>query len=85
MVCSAGGFEEVPDSDEASQVESPRVCRCENQLAHWDWAGRLHSDLPEWCRPAVGNGPRALTPLEMDYHTVDDGKGKLSVQLLICN
>ena len=45
------------DSDEGSPVSSPgpRVCQCENQLAHWDWAGRPHPDLPECCRPAVAN------------------------------
>ena len=87
MVSSAGSFQEVPDSDidEASQVESSRVCRCENQLAHWDWNGRLHSNFSEWCQPAVGNGPLALTPLETNSQTVDDGNGKTSVQLLKCN
>ena len=85
MVSSVGSFEEVPDSDEASQAVSPWVCRCGNQLAHWDWCRRPHSDLPESCRQAVGNGPRALTPLEMDSQTVDDDNGKISVQLLKCN
>ena len=56
------------DSDEGSPVSSPgpRVCQCENQLAHWDWAGRLHPNLPECCRPANGKGPGDVA--------VDDGK-----------
>jgi hypothetical protein len=87
MASSAGSFQEVPDSEEASQVSSPvvSVCRCENQLAHWDWAGRVHPNLPESCRPrfAIGNGPGGVTHLEMESQiAVDDGIGKTSVQLL---
>ena len=28
----------------------PEMCYCENQLAHYDWAGVIHEDLPELCR-----------------------------------
>ena len=59
------------DSDEGPPVSSPRVCQCENQLAHWDWAGRPHPDLPECCRPAVG------------YPHIPVGDGKISVQQYI--
>jgi hypothetical protein len=87
MASPAGSFQEVPDSEEGSQVSSPsvRVCRCENQLAHWDWAGRPHHNLPDSCRPrsAIGNGPGGVTHLEMESQiAVDDGIGKISVQLL---
>ena len=70
-------------SDEASPESSPRVCRCENQLVHWDWAGRLHPDLPECCRPATGKGPRnaTLSPLQMVSHIPVNDVTK-SVQLL---
>lgn len=54
------------EGSEASPMSSPRVCRCQNQLAHWDWAGRLHPNLPECCRPANGKGPGDVA--------VDDGK-----------
>jgi hypothetical protein len=37
----------------SAPTSSPRICRCENQLAHWDWAGRPHPNLPEECRPRV--------------------------------
>jgi hypothetical protein len=63
------------DSDEDSPVSSPRVCQCENQLAHFDWAGRPHPDLPECCRPAVGYATMA------SHIAVDDGK--ISVQQYI--
>ena len=53
------------DLDEGSPVSSPRVCQCENQLAHWDWAGRPHADLPECCRPAVENGYAKCTIIHM--------------------
>jgi hypothetical protein len=52
---SDGHHEGFEASDEASPAASPRVCRCENQLGHWDWAGRPLPDLPEWCRLAIRN------------------------------
>lgn len=65
---------------EASPVHmpTPGVCHCGNQLAHWDWAGRPHPNLPAWCRPAIGN--EDATPFQMASDiAVNDGK--LSVQL----
>ena len=65
------------DSDEGSPVSSPRVCQCENQLAHWDWAGRLHPDLPECCWPAVAIGYAKM----LSHIPANDGK--ISVQQYI--
>ena len=32
----------------------PRCCDCQNQLAHWNWAGVLHEDLPKVCKQTMG-------------------------------
>jgi hypothetical protein len=53
-ICSASSI--GSPSEEALPTSSPRRCHCENQLAHWDWAGRPHSDLPEECRPRPAIG-----------------------------
>src|SRR5271156_3262414 len=44
-----------PSKLETLSMSSPGICQCENQLAHWDWAGREHENLPEQCRrrPAI--------------------------------
>ena len=65
------------DSDEGSPVSSSMVCQCENQLAHWDWAGRPHPNLPECCWPAVANGYAIM----VSHIPVNDGK--ISVQQYI--
>jgi hypothetical protein len=38
------------ESPRESVDEQRGICQCENQLAHWDWAGRELSNLPEPCR-----------------------------------
>lgn len=57
-------------SDKGSPVSSSSVCQCGNQLAHWDWAGRPHPDLPECCRPAVAIGYATMA----SHIPVNDGK-----------
>ena len=55
-------------SGEGLPMSSPMVCQCENQLAHWDWAGRPHPNLPECCRSTIADAMMAtLIP-------VNDGK-----------
>ena len=62
------------DSDGGSPVLSPKVCQCGNQLAHWDWAGGPHPDLPECCWPAVEIGYATM----VSHIPVNDSK--ISVQ-----
>ena len=64
-------------SDHEGSDESPRagVCRCENQLAHWDWAGKPHPNLPAWCQAAIQNELQAASSIAVD-------EGKLSVQVI---
>ena len=77
LTCSADshykGSEGSPVSEGSPASDgSPlsSVCQCENQLAHWDWAGRPHPNLPERCWPA-----RAATSLQVVSHiAVNDGK-----------
>ena len=40
------------DDSSVSQPE-PMICSCQNQLAHWDWEGVLHKNLPELCRQFI--------------------------------
>lgn len=37
-----------------SRDESSPVCDCQNQLAHWNWNGVPHEDLPELCKRSMG-------------------------------
>jgi hypothetical protein len=80
---SADGFDEVvPDSESSS---SPR-CQHYNQLGHYDWGGRPHPNLPEWCRPTIDikNGPEAATLIDLPMASqiaVDESAGKISLQL----
>lgn len=30
------------------------ICGCQNQLAHWDWNGIPHKDLPKLCKQSLG-------------------------------
>ena len=32
----------------------PQWCDCENQLAHWNWNGVPHENLPELCKRTMG-------------------------------
>lgn len=32
----------------------PSMCDCGNQLAHWDWNGVPHDDLPTKCKNSIG-------------------------------
>jgi len=75
---SADGFD-VDDIDEAMPESSPTGCQHQNQLGHWDWAGRPHPNLPECCRPAVINGYVAMVS---DYY-IPANDGKISVQQYI--
>ena len=51
-------------SEETLSMSSPGICQCENQLAHWDWAGRPHEDLPLQCRhrAAIEEDGKILVP-----------------------
>jgi hypothetical protein len=65
-----GSHEDLP-------VSSPRVCQCENQLAHWDWNGQPRPNLPECCRPAIRNGAAHLQMAS----EIAVGDSEISVQL----
>lgn len=55
----------VGSPSEENQPSSPRICQCENQLAHYDWAGRWHPNLPKECRPrrlAIEEDGKILIP-----------------------
>lgn len=52
----------APDSDfevfegsspSRSQSRSTSVCSCMNQLAHYDWSGRLRPNLTRRCQPQL--------------------------------
>jgi hypothetical protein len=74
---SPEGHHEASDVDEASPPSSP-ICQCENQLAHWDWAGNPHPNLPKCCQPDAA----FVTRLKTAHLQTAEDDGKISVQLL---
>jgi len=42
-------------------LSSPTTCRCENQLAHWNWKGVPHPNLPEKCQRMLGSPVQSET------------------------
>lgn len=42
---------DIGDSDTLPSSPASSICRCENQLSHYNWDGIWHSDLPRKCRP----------------------------------
>lgn len=69
---SPDGLHENSDEIETPPLSSP-ICECQNQLAHWDWAGRPRPNLPKCCQPSK----EMLTFLQTGADV-----GKISVQLL---
>jgi hypothetical protein len=56
MVLSPESCSFIDGSHEDSSEESLTIpCVCENQLAHYDWNGDPHMDLPEQCRLTIRN------------------------------
>ncbi|KAF8804380.1 hypothetical protein BYT27DRAFT_7213934 [Phlegmacium glaucopus] len=37
-----------------SSSSIPRICNCQNQLAHYGWDGIPHEDLPDLCKRTMG-------------------------------
>ena len=75
--CNSEDCHEVSDEVSPVSLISSMVCQCENQLAHWDWAGRLHPNLPECCWPSVANGYAIMVS------HIPVNNGKISVQQYI--
>jgi hypothetical protein len=42
---------EISGSQGSASSRSSSVCSCQNQLAHYDWGGRLRPNLPRRCQP----------------------------------
>jgi len=83
--CSSEGSPHK-NSSEFLSTTLPMMCLCENQLAHYNWDGRIHPDLPLPCKRVVGIRSRkqaVAIPMRSQDDTERESKHGLVVDPMV--
>ena len=80
--CSSEGSPRE-NSSEFLSTTLPTMCLCENQLAHYNWDGRIHPDLPSPCKRVVGIRKWAVATVRSQDDTERESKHGLVVDAMV--